>query len=249
MLLTNGIIRRSIGRIALAVLLAGVATSAVGGSRVASAAGTVYPEHAYYLNCTGHLLDSGLTAPAVSVTPVSLKLWPGLNETVIDLSGAFHPWYSGQYIYYRAFIQWWEAGAWHIRFAGQADRDTGYSAPTFDAGLFQFRATENFPSVLQQWIAGPTAQGHWENYGGAGLNLADLATLYPQAQFGESWVPLSPTAPTATKYWVGVQTVWSQVLQSNTGSGMPGLPAWTNDYLATGISTPAGSVPPLTCSN
>src|SRR6202165_3412561 len=221
MLVPSGIIRRSIGRFALAVVLAGVAPSAVAGSRTASAASTVYPEHAYYLNCTGMLLDSGLPAPAVSVTPVSLKLCPGLNETVIDLSGAFHPWYSGQYIYYRAFIQWWEAGAWHIHYAGQADPDTGYNAPTFDAGLFQFRATENFPSVLQHWIAGPTAQGHWENYGSGGLNLADL-NKRPQAQFGESWVRLSPTAPTGTKYWVGVQTVWRQVLQSNTGSGMAG---------------------------
>src|SRR6202035_6089980 len=97
-----------------------------------------------------------------------------------------------------------------------------------DAGLFEYRATDNFPSVLQQWIAGPTAQGHWENYGSGGLNLADLNRAFPQAQFGESWVRLSPTAPAGTKYWIGAQTVWSQVLWSNTGSGMPGLPAYTN---------------------
>jgi hypothetical protein len=249
MALTNGIIRRSIGRIAVAAAVAGVASSMVGGSAVASAAATIYPEHAYYLNCSGRLLDTGLKGPFVSVTPVSLKLWPGLNEMVIDLSGAFHPWYSGEYVYYRAFVQWQEAGGWHIRYAGQGKPDQGATAPTLDAGLFQYRATENFPSVLQQWVAGPTPQGHWENYGSGGLNLADMTSLYPQAQFGESWVPLSVTAPAGTKYWIGVQTVWSQVLWSNTGTGMPGLPAATADYLATGISRPAGSLPPVNCTN
>ncbi|TMD48955.1 MAG: hypothetical protein E6I86_04925 [Chloroflexi bacterium] len=249
MALTNGIIRRSIVRIAVAAVAASVASAALGGGQVANAATTVYPEHQYYLNCSGTLLDTGLKGPFVSVTPVSLKLWPGLDETVIDLSGAFHPWYSGEYVYYRAFVQWQEAGGWHIRYAGQDGPDKGATAPTLDGGLFQYRATENFPSVLEQWIAGPTAQGHWENYGGAGLNLADMSSLYPQAQFGESWVPLSPTAPTGTKYWVGVQTVWSQVLQSNTGYGIAGLPAATYDYLTTGTSAPAGTLPPLNCTN
>jgi hypothetical protein len=249
MALTDGIIRRSIGRIAVAAVAASVATAALGSGQVANAATTGYPEHQYSLNCSGRLLDTGLSGPFVSVTPVSLKIWPGIGEYVIDLTGAFHPYYSGEYVYYRAFVQWWEAGAFHIRYAGQPKPDMGYSAPTFDAGLFQYRATENFPSVLQQWIAGPTAPGHWENYGSGGLNLADMSTLYPQAQFGESWVPLSPTAPVGTKYWVGVQTVWSQVLSSNTGYGMAALPAYTNDYLATGFSAPAGTLPPLGCTN
>jgi len=38
-------------------------------------------------------------------------------------------------------------------------------------------------------------------------------------------------------------------LAGQTGYGIAGLPGGTNDYLGTGISTAAGTLPPLNCIN
>jgi hypothetical protein len=226
---------RRASRLIVSVVALGMAAVAilVGGGRPVSASGaTVYPEHTYYVNCTGRLLDTGLVGPFLSILPTSLKPWPGIDQFVIDPSGAVQPFYSGEYVYYRTFVQWYQAGAWHFLYAGQAHWDQGLlTATSLDDGTFQYRASAGFPSgALQAWVGTDShGVGIWTNIGGSGYSLQDLASIYPQAHFGESWVRLD--GPAGTHYWLGVQTVWGQVLTSNTGYGMVGLPAEHSEYL------------------
>jgi hypothetical protein len=162
------------------------------------------------------------------VLPLSLKGWPGIDVYVIDPSGASYINYSGEFIYYRAYVAWWQNGTWNFRYAGTHMNQSDIYQGSMQDGTFQYRVAAGFPSGRMQVWMGQDAQGRgiWMPYGGG-----TLTTSYPQAEYGESWVELK--GPIGTKYWIGVQTVWGQVEWSRTGLGMPGLPALTQEYLAT----------------
>jgi hypothetical protein len=217
---------RRVALVAFAVTLLVVLS---GAGRVANAAtSATYPEHAYYVNCSGILLDTGLKGPFVSVLPLSLKGWPGIDVYVINPSGASYISYSGEYIYYRAYVAWLQNGIWNYRYAGIHFNQGAIYPGSLQDGTFQYRVAAGFPSGAMQVWMGQDAQGNgiWMPYGGGTLSIS-----YPQAEYGESWVELK--GPIGTKYWVGVQTVWGQVEWSRTGLGMPGLPTGTSEYLAT----------------